>query len=432
MKICVARSTLKGRIRVPPSKSHTLRAILFASLATGNSKIFNCLNSPDTNRMIKACQAIGADIYQKQGALVIHGTAGKPKLPAEVIDAGNSGQVLRFIGAILGLIDGCSVITGDYSIQFNRPAQPLLDGLTQLGAFAVSDKNNGHAPLIIKGRIKAGKTTISGEDSQPVSALIIAACFLDGNTELIVKNPGEKPWVALTLSWLERLKIKYENDNFKRYIIYGNNSYLGFEYTVPSDFTSAIYPITAALITNSNVTLEQIDMSDSQGDKKFIVLLREMGAYFEYDNVKKDLYVHGQSSLTGKRINVNDLIDTITVWAVAGCFAKGEIEISGGTISRKKECDRIAAICSELKKMGAHIQEKEDGFIISPSHLTGTMVNSFNDHRMALSLAVAGMNATGNTIIDNADCIDKSFPGFVNIMQQAGVNITNDHNTFMK
>jgi 3-phosphoshikimate 1-carboxyvinyltransferase len=228
----------------------------------------------------------------------------------------------------------------------------------------------------------------------------------------------------LTLSWLDRLKIKYENDNFARYVIYGHPIYSGFEYTVPSDFTSAAYPITAALATHSNIVLEKIDMNDVQGDKKFITLLKEMGGEFKYDSIKKELYVYGGSPLTGKQINVNDCIDTITLWAVVGCFAKEKVEISNGTIARKKECDRITHICTQLKKMGAHIQEKEDGFTVFPSHLTGATVDSFNDHRMALALTVAGMNADGNTIINDVDCIDKSFPNFVAEMQKAGATIS--------
>src|SRR3990167_884969 len=176
--IRVNLSKLAGNISAPPSKSHTLRAILFASMANGTSRIYKYLHSPDTTAMIEACQKLGAQITVTNDMLEITGVAGEISLPDDVINAGNSGQVLRFVAAIAALAKGYSVITGDHSVRFNRPIKPLLDALQDLGAFCVSTKGDGHAPVIIKGPIKPGVATLNGSDSQPVSAILIASAFM--------------------------------------------------------------------------------------------------------------------------------------------------------------------------------------------------------------------------------------------------------------
>ena len=230
----IKKSTLSGSIIAPPSKSHSLRAILFASLARGKSTIHNCLQSPDTNAMVTACIQLGAKIKHYDSTVEIIGFAGKPKLPDDVIDVGNSGQVLRFVAAIAALIDGYVVITGDHSVRYNRPVQPLIDGLSCLGANCVSMKADGHAPLIIKGPTSPGTAVLNGEDSQPVSGLLISSAFMNGATTIQVTNPGEKPWVGVTLNWFDRMGIKYNNKNFEEYTIEGGSSINGFEYTAQS------------------------------------------------------------------------------------------------------------------------------------------------------------------------------------------------------
>ncbi len=403
-------SKLRSSLKLPPSKSHTLRAILFAALGTGVSRIENFLKSPDTDAMILALTKMGARISVSETMLEIEGIDGKPKTPDDVIDCGNSGQVLRFVGAIAALCPGYTILTGDASIRSNRPALPLLDGLNQLGASAFSSRGNGHAPLLISGPITNNFAEIEGEDSQPVSGLLIVSAFAPHPIRLKVKNPGEKPWVGLTLDWFSWLGIPYKASNFTEYFMEGSAKIDGFDYTVPGDFSSGAFPIVAALITNSELKIEGIDMQDVQGDKAVIPLLEKMGAKFTIDG--KTLFVHKGSSLKGMKIDVNDFIDALPILAVAGCFAKGKTEIVNGAIARKKESDRIASICSELKKMGAKIEETPDGLIVYPSTLCGAEVNSFKDHRIALSLAVAALGAKGQTTIRGAECISKTYPTF--------------------
>jgi 3-phosphoshikimate 1-carboxyvinyltransferase len=414
----IQASSLRGIHKIPPSKSQTMRALIFASLSKGRSIIRNYLHSPDTDAMIKACRLLGAQIKVMAEILEVEGGLA----PAEdVIDAGNSGIVLRFIGAISALTSRYTVITGDDSIRHRRPVRPLLDGLTQLGAFAVSSRGDDHAPIIIKGPLKGGTALIEGEDSQPVSGLLMAAAFAPAKTELFVTNPGEKPFVELTLSWFDRLGIPYENDGYEKYVVPGHAEIDGFDYFVPADWSSASYPIAAALITNSELTIEGVDFNDAQGDKDLVVLLQEMGAKFHIQD--HSLTVLPGSRLKGCKIDVSRFIDAITLLPVIGCFAEGTTEIVGGKIARLKECDRISSIVSELRKMGAKIEEREDGMTIEQSSLQGALTHSYADHRMAMSLTVAGLAAEGETVISGVESVAKSFPGFFDRLRELGAKI---------
>ncbi|MDE3045793.1 MAG: 3-phosphoshikimate 1-carboxyvinyltransferase [Verrucomicrobiota bacterium] len=399
-------------MNVPPSKSHTLRAILFAALAKGVSRIEEALPSPDTQAMIGAVRQLGAEVTEEGSVLVIRG--GKWQVPEDVIQCGNSGIVLRFIGALAGLLPGYTVLTGDASIRERRPAKPLIDGLRQLGAFAESAKGNGFAPLIIRGPIKGGRAVIDGEDSQPVSGLLIAGAFAAAPVELEVRNPGEKPWVDLTLDWLRRLGIPFEREGYEKYRLQGGACIEGFSYRVPGDFSSAAFPIAAALITDTEVTLTNLDREDAQGDKALLGVLQEMGARLIID--EKSITVQKGSRLRGVRVDINGFIDALPILAVLGCFAEGKTEIVNGAIARKKESDRIAAMASELKKMGAQVEERPDGLVIHSSTLRSASLESYNDHRIAMSLAVAALRAPSK--IAGVECIEKTYPNFWDMLHE--------------
>lgn len=409
-------SRLSGQVIAPPSKSHTLRAILFASMAQGESVICDYLPSPDTEAMIKACCLLGAKIDQREDKIIIIGVDGKPKTPDDIIDAGNSGQVLRFVGAIAALTSDFVVLTGDHSVRHNRPIQPLIDGLSQLGVFCVSTKNDGYAPIIIKGPFISGNTRLNGEDSQPVSGLLIAAAFAEGKTQIQVDNPGEKPWIGLTLSWFDRLGIQYQHSNFEHYMIPGGSVVQGFEYRVPGDFSSMAYPMMAAIITQSEIIINNVDMQDAQGDKKIIEILQRMGANILVEG--EQLIIKKNQQLQGCEMDINDCIDAITILAVAACYAQGTTKISGAAIARKKECNRLSAITAELQKMGAIIEETDDGLIIEGTSLRGTRLQTYQDHRMVMSLAVAALGAKGSSVIEDVGCVQKSYPNFLHDMQK--------------
>ena len=355
---------LKGHFGIPPSKSHTMRALIFAAKATTPSKITNYLKSPDTYSMITALRILGTHIDILDNTL--HITPHPWTTPSYPIDAGNSGQVYRFIKALSPTVQ----ITGDESIQKRRPITPLLEGLKQLP-----------------------NACIDGADSQPVSGLLMAMAFLDHPSTLRVINPGEKPWVAMTLSWFDFLGISYTNDQFENYRLPGFASYPGFDYTVPPDASSAAYPWAYNLI-NFGLVFDQ-PHDPTQGDHKL----------FE------------QNPQGGGIIDVNPFIDALPILAILGCFAKKPLTLKNGALARKKESDRIAAMTCELTKMGANIIEHPDGMTIHPSPLHGADLLSHNDHRIAMSLIIAGLNASSPSIIDTA-CIQKSYPNFIQELEK--------------
>ncbi|HSX14193.1 MAG TPA: 3-phosphoshikimate 1-carboxyvinyltransferase [Chlamydiales bacterium] len=409
--VSIFPSKLKGKVTIPSSKSHTLRAILFASLANGVSTIEQALDSPDTSAMIQAMRQLGAKIDVRGNLLEIHGFNARPKAADDVIQCGNSGQVLRFVGAIAGLISQYTILTGDDSIRHNRPVLPLLDGLNQLGAQAVSSREDGFAPIIVKGPFTKNQAIIHGEDSQPVSGLLIASAFAHHPIEINVINPGEKPWIEVTLDWFQRLGIAYQASDYTRYQMQGSTKLDAFHYIVPGDFSSAAFPIAAAIITDSELVLDNIDMTDIQGDKAIIPLLQKMGANISFGDRK--LIVHRGSTLTGQRIDVSVFVDALPILAVLGCFANGVTEICNGAIARKKESDRITCIRKELQKMGAKIEEKPDGLIIHPSILNGAHLKTHHDHRIALALSVAALGARGESTIHGFECAAKTYPNFI-------------------
>ncbi|MBS0604172.1 MAG: 3-phosphoshikimate 1-carboxyvinyltransferase [Verrucomicrobia bacterium] len=416
-------SAVKGTVAIPPSKSHTLRAILFAAMASGNSEVRNFLHSPDATAMIDAMRAFGAKIEVTADYLRVRGLNNKLNPAENVVDSGNSGQVLRFVGALAALSPSYTVITGDHSIRHNRPVKPLLDALTQLGALAASSRLDGYAPIIIKGPMQSGKAQLPGEDSQPVSGMLIATSFLHGKTTIEVSNPGEKPWIDLTLHWLKKFGIEIAHQDYARYTVPGNARIEGFNMSIPGDFSSAAFPIASALVTNSELLLTNIDMSDCQGDKKLIEVLIRMGAKIEIDSTKKTLLVRKGSTLQGQQIDVNDFIDATPILSVIACFAEGKTEIINAGIARKKESDRLHAMATELKKMGASIEEKPDGLIISRSLLKGAHMDAWRDHRIAMSLSIAALGAAGDSLIDGAECISKTYPGFAHDFRALGAAI---------
>lgn len=422
--LLVKPSKVRHQINIPSSKSQTHRAILLASLAEGHSKIYHPLHSPDTVAMTEACKSFGAKIVFQSDHLEIEGTAGKIAFAEDVIQANNSGIILRFVSAIATLCKNPIVITGDYSIRHQRPMSILINALKELGVEITSTKQDGFAPLIIQGPLKSYSCTIlNGQDSQNISALLLLGIFLKQPLEILVNNPGEKPWIDLTLDWLKRLNVPYTNEDYKKFKVEGIQTYPGFNYSVPGDWSSAAFPIAAALLTQSDLTLCNLDFNDLQGDKKIIDHLSLMGAKFEKDMNNGKLTVCKTSKLKGIEIDINECIDSITILSTLACFAEGETLIYNGLVARQKECDRIASISKELRKMGAQIEEREDGLLIKQSQLKGTKVNSCHDHRMAMSLVIAGLASEGDSIIENVDCISKTYPTFIEDFSRIGASI---------
>ncbi|MGC9453271.1 MAG: 3-phosphoshikimate 1-carboxyvinyltransferase [Phycisphaerae bacterium] len=424
MDLAVSNSpNLHGSVRIPPNKSHSFRALIMAALADGTSQIISPAVSNDWMRGVEALEMLGAEVDPKANNVWhVCGTGGQLKVPDDVIDCGNSGIILRFFMAVASLCEGYTVLTGDHSLRHLRLCQPLVDALNKLGAWAVCTKGDGHAPVVVRGRLRGGSTEIDGMDSQPVSALLTAASLADAPTEINVRRPGEKPWVALTLDWLSRCGVDYANEEFQRYHVRGRGKWNGFEVQIPLDWSAALYPIAAAVLTrDSEIHLPGMDFGDVQGDKEVVNILRDMGADISINDGE---VVARSSKLTGREIDCNDFIDQFMLLAVVGACAEGETVLTNAEVARYKECDRISEMVRALKQLGADVEERQDGLVVRNSKLRSAKLDSKGDHRMVMTLAVAGLLTEGRTMISSVECIKKTFPDFVSQMQSVGCDMS--------
>ncbi len=415
--IKVRKSSLTGSIRIPASKSHTIRALAIAALAGGECVIRNPLNSADTLSCVHAISALGARVDAAEEKWIVQGCPGRPRPYSFHIDVGNSGTTLRLLTAAAALADQEITFDGDRSIR-SRPMQPLLSALKDLGVTVTS--SSGKCPLSVRGPIKGGKTTVNGISSQFLSALLMACPLAPADSEILVENLHERPYVEMTLSWLRHQSIAFENRGLDWFLIKGGQCYRAFDRDIPADFSSATFALCAAAITGSKILLKGLDFSDSQGDKEVFRYLEEMGVTLKH--TAEGVRVVG-GNLVARQLDLNSTPDALPALAVVGCFARGKTILKNVAQARLKECDRIHAAAVELGKMGADISEMEDGLIIRQSKLTGCRVHGYHDHRLVMALAIAGMASHGETMIDTADSIQVTYPGFVQDMKALGAQI---------
>ncbi len=413
------KSRVSGEVRIPASKSHTIRALLIATLADGESTLGEPLVSGDTESCLEACAALGADIAREPHRWVVKGVGGTPAAPADIINVGNSGTTLFLALSLAALGSGWSVFTGDYQIR-RRSAKSLLDSLDDLGATAFSTRGNGCAPIVLRGPLRGGSTTIECPTSQYLSSLLLACPLAQGDTEIIVPFLNERPYVEMTLDWLARRNVTVKNYDFEHFQIKGGQSYSPFSQNIPADFSSATFFLVAAAITGGDVTLRGLDMNDTQGDKAVVGMLEQMGARIEVGD--DFLRVHG-GQLEGAELDLNFTPDALPALAVAGCFAKGETRLMNVPQARQKETDRIAVMCHELRKLGAEVEELEDGLVVRESDLHGGEVAGHDDHRVVMALAVAGLRAKEPVLIDTAEAMSITFPSFVQLMNSLGARV---------
>ena len=416
MLLRVKKSNTCGTIRIPGSKSHTIRALFIASLAAGRSVIANPLISEDALSAAAVCRGFGAVIENLDDRFIVDGFNGRPSVPDDVIDVGNSGTTLRFGLMTAGLNEGCTVFTGDYQIR-RRPLGPLIDAMNRLGAEVLSTRGNGMAPVLVRGRLKGGCTELDAVTSQYLSSMLIHAPLLDNDTEIVLTRLNEIPYVQMTMWWLENQGIKYSNDNFKRFCIKGGQKYKAFNTAIPGDFSTATFFMVLAAVSGGEFLLRNLDMTDPQGDKKVLDYLQRMGAVVYYNN--DGITIKGDR-LVGIEIDMNATPDALPAMAVAGCFAQGETCLVNVPQARLKETDRIHVMCMELKKMGADIEELPDGLVIRSSRLRGCRVCGHDDHRVVMALAIAGLNTEGETVIETAEAMNVTFREFPQIIRSCG------------
>ena len=420
MELVVGKSNLGGRVEVPASKSHTIRAVCIASLADGVSEIRNPLAAADTLAAVRGCRAFGAEITEGEN-WAVRGIGGDLRTPDDVVDVGNSGTSLYILMGMAALCDGWTIFTGDHQIR-GRPAMPLIEALNNLGAQVFSTRGNGAAPIAMRGPMTGGHTDLDGsKTSQYLTGLLISCPLAEKDSLIRPRNVIEQPFIEMTLGWLVEQGIAVERQDFEEFRIRGRQSYHAFSKRIPGDFSSATFFLCAAAITGSELVLGGLDMGDTQGDKAVVRMLADMGA--EVDQVGDGVRIRG-GRLRGGEFDLNATPDALPALAVTACFAEGTTKLVNVPQARLKETDRIRVMREELTKMGGIVEELPDGLIIHGSKLHAARVHGWSDHRVVMALAVAGLACEGETIIDTAEAIEVTFPNFVELMSRAGAKIS--------
>lgn len=420
MRLSVLKSCLSGSVEIPGSKSHTVRAVAIGSLASGKSIIRKPLIAADTLSAVNAYRALGAEIETNEREWIVRGFGGAPKEPHGLIDVGNSGTTLYIAAGSAALGEYTYQFTGDAQIA-RRPSGPLAEALVKLGAKAETRSPNGVGPLTVTGPIKGGSVRLDcSKTSQYLSSLLMNCPLATGTTLIEAENLVEQPYVEMTLRWTREQGIEVENDDFQKFTVPGGQQYQPFDRAIPADWSSATFFLCAAAVTGSTISLNGLDIDDTQGDKAIADILLKMGA--DIDIRPESLTITG-GNLTGGVFDLKDTPDALPALAVTACFAKGETRLVNVAQARLKETDRIAVMCKELKKMGADIEELPDGLVIYGSKLYAADVCGHDDHRVIMALTIAAMGIDGESTISPADALDVTFPTFVDLMNSLGADI---------
>ena len=377
------------------------------------------LDSSDTQAAVACYRALGAAIDTSDPQCWrVSGTAGRISAPEEIIDVGNSGTTLR-VGmgsAALAAADRSISFTGDEQIQ-SRPVGPLIDSLNDLGAKCVSLTDNGKVPVEITGKLTGGKTNIAAATSQYLSSLLLCAPLASDDTEIDVSLLNEPGYVQMTLDWLDKQQIEYENEQMRRFSVKGSQSYKAFDAKIPADFSSATFFLCAAALGGDDVTLLGLDFGDSQPDKAVVDYLKAMGADI---SVGEDSVTVKAATLKGAELDMNETPDALPAMAVTAAFAEGTTKLLNVPQARNKETDRIACMAQELKKMAVEVEELPDGLIIQGGRPKSAELHGWADHRIVMALSVAGLGLDDRSSIDTAEAISVTFPDYVELMQSIG------------
>ena len=444
MRARISPHTFSGTVRIPASKSHTIRQLLIASLAGGVSEIIAPLDSLDTRSCAAACRAFGAVITEhyaddKLVSYTVQGNNGFKKGDCHhSIDVGNSGTTLYLALAAAGLGSEPFEFTGDEQIQ-RRSAAPLLEALSGLGvrAESINSNGNGCAPIIIQGPWKGGRVSLPCPTSQYLSAILLAAPLAPADvvTEIAVPLLNERPYVEMTLSYLDAQGVPWEAGHaggkardFSRFVIPGGASWKPFSRSVPGDFSSAAFPACAAAISGGPVTILGLDPNDLQGDKFVLEMLAAMGCTVNWEKIpmavgtdaEYRLTVSRSGPLRGGSFDLNATPDLLPAAAVTAAFAEGDTALVNVAHARIKETDRITVMAAELAKLGVRCTELPDGLIVhgvGGAAISGGCIDGHGDHRIVMAFAVAALSAQAPIVIDGAECAAVTYPGFLELLQ---------------
>lgn len=409
-------SPVHGRIRPPGSKSITNRAFICAALADGNCVLEGILDSEDTRVMVQALQEVGiaVEVDWQQRRATIPGQAGRiPKAEAQLYLA-NSGTSIRFLTAMLSVGSGRFLLDGNTRMR-QRPIHDLLDGLQQLGAEVRSIHGTGCPPVELRAAgLTGGTVRVRGDvSSQYLSGLLMACPYAEQPTTMEVRGElVSKPYVTMTLQVMAAFGIETAdptttNPPFGKFEVPAGK-YQAQVYEIEPDASAASYFFAAAAITGGEVTVEGLGRQSLQGDVEFVGLLEQMGC--EVDWEQNAITVRG-GSLHGIECDMNPISDTVMTLAAVALFADSPTTITGVGHIRHKETDRIQALVNELTKLGANVTPLEDGLRIEPQSLQPARLATYDDHRMAMSLALVGLQSPG-VVIEDPGCTRKTYPDF--------------------
>ena len=417
LRIAPINHALNATVRVPGSKSLTNRALLIASLANGTTHLTNALFSDDSRYFAKALQTLGFDVQLDEAnfSMTVTGLGGKiPAKKAELF-IGNAGTAARFLSAFLTLGHGEYILDGEPRMR-ERPIRDLVDSLTQLGAKL--EPTNDCPPVKISANgLPGGKTTITGDiSSQFLSALLMVAPYAQKPIEVTLSTDlNSKPYVDMTIAIMKDFGVEVHRNGYQSFTVPITNYQLPVtNYPIESDASAASYFFAAPAICGGTVTVENISRKSVQGDVGFLDVLQQMGCTIqETDNC---LLVTGHSQLHGVDVDMRDIPDTAQTLAVVAPFASSPTRIRGIASARVKETDRVHATCTELARLGVQVEEHADGMTIYPCKtFKPSNVQTYNDHRMAMSFSLIGLRFDGVTI-ENPSCVSKTFPNFFEVL----------------
>jgi len=399
------------KIEAPPSKAHTLRALIISSLAEGKSTIYNPLLGRDQLNVIECLKGLGIEIKRKNNKLIVCGTGGRYAAISDKLDVGESGVGMNFLTSAACLSDKPVIITGAKRIT-ERPVREVVEGLRQLGCKIEYLEKEGFPPIkVYGGGIKGGDAQISGKKtSQYFSSIVISSPCADNKVTLRCTNEmTEKPYLDISLQMMAEFGIEAENDNYKEMRIPNGKKYSAREIKIEGDYSSASFFFLAGAICKAKVTVTGLILDTKQGDKAFLTLMEKMGC--EVSETDDGICVQGKE-LHAIEKDMSGLPDLVPPLAVAAAFAEGTSRLTNIGHLRYKECDRLAVISSQLKRMGVSAKSDKNSLIIQGEpKIRGADIDPHNDHRIAMSFAIAGL-VTGNQVIEDEMCVAKSFPDF--------------------
>jgi 3-phosphoshikimate 1-carboxyvinyltransferase len=409
--------SLDATVRVPGSKSLTNRSLLIAALADGKTRLTNALFSDDSKYFASALKTLGFDIQLEESnqSMVITGLGGKiPAQKAELF-IGNAGTAARFLTAFLTLGNGEYILDGEPRMR-ERPIGDLIDALNQLGV-EVEAKNNCPPVEIFAKGLPGGKTKIAGNiSSQFLSALMMVGPYARSPIEIeLTTDLNSKPYVDMTISMMKDFGVEIERNGYDNFIIQPAHFLPIPSYAIESDASAASYFFAAPAICGGTVRVENISRTSIQGDIAFLDVLHQMGCIVE--EAENCIQVTGPSELHGIDVDMRDIPDTAQTLAAVAPFASSPTTIHGIASARMKETDRVHATCTELVRLGVRVDEHADGMTIHPCvAMRPAVIQTYNDHRMAMSFSLIGLRFDGVTI-ENPACVSKTFPNFFEVLE---------------